>query len=97
MDLNKQLELISELINSTEDKETIGKLGSLADSLKEQDNSFKKQEEEYLSNIAKWRDAYKDSILKGGFKSNESAQEAEPVKQPQVLSFDELLSKYIDK
>lgn len=97
MELNKQLELISELINSTEDKETIGKLGSLADSLKEQDNAFKKQEDEYLESIAKWRDAYKDSILKGGFKSNESAQEAEPVKQPQVLSFDELLSKYANK
>lgn len=94
MDLNKQLELINELIQSTEDKEQIGKLGSLADSLKEQDNSFKKQEEEYLSNIAKWRDAYKDSILKGGFQSKESAKEAEPIAETRVPSFEELLSKY---
>ena len=94
MDLTKQLELINELIQSTEDKDQIGKLGSLADSLKEQDNAFKTQEEEYLNSIAKWRDAYKDSILKGGFQSKESAAEAEPVQQPQNLSFEELLSKY---
>lgn len=96
MDLNKQLELINELIQSTEDKEQIGKLGSLADSLKEQDNSFKKQEEEYLNSIAKWRDAYKDSILKGGFQSKESSQEAEPIKDNRVPTFEELLSKYAE-
>lgn len=94
MDLNKQLELINELIQSTEDKEQIGKLGSLADSLKEQDNSFKKQEEEYLNSIAKWRDAYKDSILKGGFQSKESSQQAEPIVENKVPTFEELLSKY---
>ena len=96
MDLNKQLELINELIQSTEDKEQIGKLGSLADSLKEQDNSFKKQEEEYLNSIAKWRDAYKDSILKGGFQSKESSQEAEPIKDNRVPTFEELLSKFAE-
>ena len=96
MDLNKQLELINELIQSTEDKEQIGKLGSLADSLKEQDNSFKKQEEEYLNSIAKWRDAYKDSILKGGFQSKESSQEAEPIKDNRIPTFEELLSKYAE-
>ena len=96
MDLNKQLELINELIQSTEDKEQIGKLGSLADSLKEQDNSFKKQEEEYLNSIAKWRDAYKDSILKGGFQSKESSQEAEPIKENRIPTFEELLSKYAE-
>ena len=53
MDITKQLELINQLIDSTEDKDQIGKLGSLADSLKEQDNAFKTQEEEYLSTIAK--------------------------------------------
>ena len=96
MDLNKQLELINQLIESTEDKEQIGKLGSLADSLKEQDNSFKKQEEEYLNSIAKWRDAYKDSILKGGFQSKESSQEAEPIKDNRIPTFEELLSKYAE-
>lgn len=94
MDLNKQLEVINDLINKSEDKEIIGTLGSLADSLKEQDKSFKEQEEQYLNEISKWRDCYKESILKGGFQSNEVSKQAEPVQETHVPSFEELLSKY---
>lgn len=94
MDLNKQLEVINDLINKSEDKEIIGTLGSLADSLKEQDKSFKEQEEQYLNEISKWRDCYKESILKGGFQSNEVSKQAEPVQEQHVPSFEELLSKY---
>lgn len=94
MDLNKQLETIQDLINKSEDKEIIGTLGSLADSLKEQDKSFKEQEEQYLNEISKWRDCYKESILKGGFQSNEVSRQAEPVQENKVPSFEELLSKY---
>lgn len=94
MDLNKQLETIQDLINKSEDKDIIGTLGSLADSLKEQDKAHKAEEEQYLNEISKWRDCYKESILKGGFQSTEVSKQAEPVQENKVPSFEELLSKY---
>lgn len=90
------LKTIEELISKSEDKEVIGTLGSLADTLKEQDKSFKAKEDEYLETIAKWREAYRESILKGGFKSNESVKEAEPIQEQKVLSFEEMLSKFAE-
>lgn len=93
MDLKQQLDLIAELVKSTEDKDTIGKLGSLADSLKEQDKSFKSQEDTYLETIAKWREAYKESILKGGFQTPEAGSKADVV-EDKIPTFEELLDKY---
>lgn len=93
MDLKAQLDMISELIASTEDKDTIGKLGSLADSLKEQDKTFKAQEDTYLDTIAKWREAYKESILKGGFQTPEASSKADVV-EDKIPTFEELLAKY---
>lgn len=95
MDVNKQLEMIQELINKTDDKDMIGTLGSLADSLKEQDKSFKESEDKYLQEISKWRDCYKESILKGGFQSKEVSNEAEVIKEP--VTFESLLSKYVSR
>lgn len=94
MDVNKQLELIKQMIEKVDDKDLIGNLGSLADSIKEQEEYFKSREDEQLKEIANLRDAYRDSVLKGGFKSNEFKSEAEPVQENKVPSFDELLSKY---
>lgn len=94
MDLKQQLTMIEELIQSTEDKDTIGKLGSLADSLKEQDKSFKSQEDTYLETIAKWREAYKESILKGGFQTKEADSNANIANDPKIPTFEDLLDKY---
>ncbi len=97
MDLTKINEMIQSLINKTEDKESIGTLGSLSQMIKEQEEKTKKDEEQYLNEISKWRDCYKESILKGGFKSKEASKEADPVVEDKIPTFDELLSKFAEK
>ncbi len=94
MDLKQLNETIDTLISKCEDKEVIGQLGSLKSGLKEQADAFQKQEDEYLTTIAKWRDAYKESILKGGFQSKETSQMAEPVQQAEPVTFESLLDKF---
>ncbi len=94
MDLKQLNETIDTLISKCEDKEQIGMLGSLKDGIKEQADTFQKQEDEYLTTIAKWRDAYKESILKGGFQSKETSQMAEPVKQEEPVTFENILAKF---
>ncbi len=94
MDLKQLNETIDTLISKCEDKEQIGMLGSLKDSIKEQADTFQKQEDEYLTTIAKWRDAYKESILKGGFQSKETSQMAEPVQQAEPVTFENILAKF---
>lgn len=95
MDLKTLNETIDTLISKCEDKEQIGMLGSLKDGLKEQADTFQKQEDEYLSTIAKWRDAYKESILKGGFQSKETgAKASEAITQQEPITFENLLEKF---
>ena len=87
-------EIIKSLIEKTEDKEIISQLSVLQENIKSEKESFKKQEDEYLANIAKWRDAYKESILKGGFQTKESVQkEVDPIDK-KIPTFEELLSKF---
>lgn len=87
-------EIIKRLIEKTEDKEIISQLSVLQENIKSEKESFKKQEDEYLANIAKWRDAYKESILKGGFQTKESVQkEVDPIDK-KIPTFEELLSKF---
>lgn len=94
MDLKAINETIDTLIGKCEDKDTIGVLGSLKTQLKEQADAYTKQEDEYLEAIAKWRGAYKESILKGGFQSKETAKEADPVKSEEPATFESILAKF---
>ena len=87
-------EIIKGLIEKTEDKEIISQLSVLQENIKKEKESFKAQEDEYLSNIAKWRDAYKESILKGGFQTKESAQKEVDPSDNKIPTFEELLSKF---
>ena len=87
-------EIIKGLIEKTEDKEIISQLSVLQENIKAEKESFKKQEDEYLSNIAKWRDAYKESILKGGFQTKESVQKEVDPLDKKIPTFEELLSKF---
>lgn len=87
-------EIIKGLIEKVEDKEIISQLSVLQENIKKEKESFKTQEDEYLANIAKWRDAYKESILKGGFQAKESVQkEVDPIDK-KIPTFEELLSKF---
>ena len=87
-------EIIKGLIEKVEDKEIISQLSVLQENIKTEKESFKKQEDEYLANIAKWRDAYKESILKGGFQTKESVQkEVDPIDK-KIPTFEDLLSKF---
>ena len=87
-------EIIKGLIEKTEDKEIISQLSVLQENIKTEKESFKKQEDEYLANIAKWRDAYKESILKGGFQTKESVQKEVDPLDKKIPTFEELLSKF---
>lgn len=87
-------EIIKGLIEKTEDKEIISQLSVLQENIKAEKESFKKQEDEYLANIAKWRDAYKESILKGGFQTKESVQKEVDPLDKKIPTFEELLSKF---
>ena len=87
-------EIIKDLIEKTEDKEIISQLSVLQENIKTEKESFKKQEDEYLANIAKWRDAYKESILKGGFQTKESVQKEVDPLDKKIPTFEELLSKF---
>ena len=87
-------EIIKALIEKVEDKEIISQLSVLQENIKKEKESFKTQEDEYLNTIAKWRDAYKESILKGGFQTKESVQkEVDPIEK-KIPTFEELLSKF---
>ena len=87
-------EIIKGLIEKVEDKEIISQLSVLQENIKTEKESFKKQEDEYLNTIAKWRDAYKESILKGGFQTKESVQEKVDPIEKKIPTFEELLSKF---
>lgn len=87
-------EIIKGLIEKVEDKEIISQLSVLQENIKTEKETFKKQEDEYLNTIAKWRDAYKESILKGGFQTKESVQEKVDPIEKKIPTFEELLSKF---
>lgn len=87
-------EIIKALIEKVEDKEIISQLSVLQENIKTEKESFKKQEDEYLNTIAKWRDAYKESILKGGFQTKESVQKEVDPLEKKIPTFEELLSKF---
>ena len=89
-------EIIKGLIEKTEDKEIISQLSVLQENIKAEKESFKKQEDEYLANIAKWRDAYKESVLKGGFQTKESVQKEVDPLDKKIPTFEELLSKFAE-
>ena len=87
-------EIIKGLIEKVEDKEIISQLSVLQENIKKEKESFKAQEDEYLANISKWRDAYKESILKGGFQTKDSVhKEVDPIDK-KIPTFEELLSKF---
>lgn len=88
-------EEFAKIVGKVEDKETLEMIGSLKTHLKEQSNKHEEEQKQLLEQLKFYKDAYKESILHGGFvKADEPATSTKVVEDIKPHTFEECLEAF---